>query len=157
MVSRSSTGEHDVPETPARDVPRFDVKAEVTTHFAWIRTRLALERTMMAWLRTAVSMIGFGFTMFQVLVHLGHTRGVKPAVLPEAPRYLCLALIGAGVIACAISLRQYYSATHYLCSPDFSKVAGMGEKPAHTMVQPLAAFLLLVGVFAFLAVLLRVD
>jgi putative membrane protein len=156
MVSRSSTGAQDVPETPARDAPRFDVKAEVGTHFAWINTRLALERTMMAWLRTAVSMIGFGFTMFQVMEHLGDTHGVKPAVLPEAPRILCLALIGSGVFACTISLRQYYSATHYLLGPEFAKVAGMGAKPTHTMVQPLAGILLMVGVFAFLAVLLRV-
>ena len=40
---------------------RFEVRASASDHFAWIRTRLALERTIMAWLRTAVALIGFGF------------------------------------------------------------------------------------------------
>jgi putative membrane protein len=34
---------------------------------ALARTRLALERTLMAWLRTAISMITFGFTLFKAM------------------------------------------------------------------------------------------
>jgi putative membrane protein len=34
---------------------RFDVRVTAESHFAWLRTRLAVERTMMACLRTAVS------------------------------------------------------------------------------------------------------
>ena len=82
---------------------------------------------------------------------------MKPAVVPESPRILCLALIGAGVMACTISIRQYYSASAYLFKADFAKIAGIGKKPAHTPVQPLAVLLLLVGIFAFLAVLLRTE
>ena len=49
---------------------RFRVDANAQTHFAWLRTRLAVERTMMAYLRTAVSLIGFGFTIFQFFYKL---------------------------------------------------------------------------------------
>ena len=37
---------------------RFEVRITSDSHFAWIRTRLALERTPMAWVRTAVALIG---------------------------------------------------------------------------------------------------
>ena len=42
---------------------RFEVRVTADSHFAWVRTRLALERTMMAYLRTSVSLIGFGFAI----------------------------------------------------------------------------------------------
>jgi len=44
---------------------RFDVHVTAESHFAWLRTRLAVERTMMAYMRTAVALIGFGFGLFQ--------------------------------------------------------------------------------------------
>lgn len=45
--------------------PRFEVKVTATDHFSWLRTRLAVELTIMAWLLTAVSLIGFGFAIVQ--------------------------------------------------------------------------------------------
>ena len=44
---------------------RFDVKATASDHFSWLRTRLSVERTMMSWIRIAVSLIGFGFAIVQ--------------------------------------------------------------------------------------------
>ena len=46
---------------------RFEVRVTSDSHFAWLRTRLAVERTMMAYMRTAVSLIAFGFTIFQFI------------------------------------------------------------------------------------------
>jgi putative membrane protein len=74
---------------------RFEVRATATDHFAWVRTRLALERTMMAWQRTAVALIGFGFAIVQYLSHMEKAAGARAAYLPDAPRYLGLALISA--------------------------------------------------------------
>ena len=45
--------------------PSFDVQPSIGNHFAWIRTVLALQRTLMAAVRTSVSLIGFGFTVAQ--------------------------------------------------------------------------------------------
>jgi putative membrane protein len=40
------------------DADRFVVDRDARSHFAWLRTRLSLERTLMAWVRTAVSLFG---------------------------------------------------------------------------------------------------
>lgn len=49
------------------------VKADAGTHFAWLRTRMALERTLLAAIRTGTALIGFGFTIVQFFQRLsGH-------------------------------------------------------------------------------------
>ena len=45
--------------------------ADVQTRFAWLRTRMALQTTLAAWVRTATSLIGFGFAIVQFLEHFG--------------------------------------------------------------------------------------
>ena len=36
---------------------------------------MSAERTLMSWLRTAVSMVGFGFTIVQFFEHFHRNRG----------------------------------------------------------------------------------
>jgi putative membrane protein len=139
---------------------RFAVHVTSDSHFAWIRTRIALERTLMAWVRTAVALIGFGFTIVQFFQRLETTSGVAPAVRPHAARSLGLALIGTGVISLVISLWQYRRAIVYLWSDPFRPIAGINTKPMEPVVSqtPLMAVvcaLLLIGLFAFFAVLVR--
>src|SRR5207344_2174794 len=38
--------------------------AGTPARLAWLQARLALERTLLAWVRTAAALIGFGFTIF---------------------------------------------------------------------------------------------
>ena len=89
--------------TAAAHAGRFEVRVTADSHFAWLRTRLALERTIMSWLRTAVALIGFGFAIVQYLNHLQQSPGARSAYLPTAPEYLGLALILCGVLALIIS------------------------------------------------------
>src|SRR5215469_16852212 len=93
---------------------RFTVRVTSDSHFGWLRTRLSLERTMMSWLRTATALIGFGFAIVQYLSHLEQAPGSRSAYLPDAPRYLGLALIVAGVLALLISIWQYRWGLRYL-------------------------------------------
>ena len=86
------------------DAGRFPVEPTAQTHFAWLRTRMALERTLLAWVRTAVALIGFGFTIVQFFERFNKMEGVAPAHYPQAPRYLGLMLIGAGVAGTILSL-----------------------------------------------------
>ena len=137
------------------DVNRFEVKPDAATHFSWLRTRMSIERTLMSWVRTATALIGFGFTIVQFFARLKTMEGVAPAVHPEAPRYLGLMLIGAGVIGMIIALWEYRWLLRYLWSEEFKPVAGVGDAPIHTPILWVAILLLLIGLFAFFAVLLR--
>ena len=134
---------------------RFQVDVDAANHFAWIRTRMGLERTLMAWVRTAASLIGFGFTIVQFFEHLSTTAGVSPARNPELPRYLGLGLIGVGVGALAIATRQYYWVVRYLRSREFAALATIEKAPRPTPILMVVIALLIIGIFAFVSVALR--
>jgi putative membrane protein len=134
---------------------RFDAAPTVSNHFAWIRTRLGLERTFMAWLRTAVSLIGFGFTIVQFFQRLQDMDTGKQVLHPEAPRDLGLALIAAGVGSLAISSWQYRQMLRYLWGAEFRPIAGMAEKPHHTPIFLAAMVMIFIGVCAFGTVFFR--
>jgi putative membrane protein len=136
---------------------RFEVRVTADSHFAWIRTRLSLERTIMSWLRTAVALIGFGFAIVQYLQHLEETPGAREAYLPHAPRYLGLALIACGVLALVISIWQYQWGIRYLWSEPYTPLAGVTKEGKHTPVIAVAIVLILIGLFAFFAVLFRLT
>ncbi len=134
---------------------RFEVKATASDHFAWLRTRLSVERTMMAWVRTATALIGFGFTIVQFFDRMQEMPGVAPARFPDAPRYLGLALIFCGVAALAISVWEYHWGLRYLWGGNFAVIAGTTREGRQTPLLAVAIVLALIGAFAFFAVLLR--
>ena len=134
---------------------RFPVRVTADSHFAWLRTRASIERTMMSWIRTAVSLIGFGFTIVQFFQRLQDLPGVNPAIHPAAPRYLGLALIGCGIGALVISVWQYHWTIGYLWSGSFAQLAGMTNEGMQTPLYAVTFALILIGMFAFGAVLLR--
>jgi len=146
------TDSHTVPSAG-----RFEVRVTADSHFAWIRTRLSLERTIMSWLRTAVALIGFGFAIVQYLEHLEETPGARAAYLPHAPRYLGLALISCGILALLVSMWQYWWSIRYLWGEPFSLIAGVTKEGKQTPVFAVAIVLLFIGLFAFFAVLLRLT
>lgn len=110
---------------------------------------------MMSWLRTGVSLIGFGFAIVQFFERLGQMPGAQPALHPAAPMYLGLALIAAGVLSVLISIFQYWRIGRYLRAGPFAQIAGLGADAMHSPVLAVAVLLVLIGVFAFCAVLLR--
>ena len=134
---------------------RFEVRATASDHFSWLRTRASVERTLMSWIRTAVSLIGFGFTIVQFFERMQELPGVNLALHPTAPRYLGLALIACGILALVVSIWQYHWTIWYLWSGSFAPIAGMTKEGMQTPLYAVAFALMLIGVFAFGAVLLR--
>jgi putative membrane protein len=144
-------------DKPASDPPdRFHVDANAQTHFAWLRTRLAAERTMMAYLRTAVSLIGFGFAIFQFFYKFQQAPEITDVRFPHAAWYMGLALILCGTLAALLSILQYRWTLSYLWSGGFAAVAGMASEAKQTPLYAISFLLVLIGLFAFFAVLLRV-
>ena len=135
---------------------RFEARVTADSHFAWLRTRLALERTMMSWVRTAVSLIGFGFAIVQFFERMQQMPGVRPAENPHAAQYMGLALISCGVLALVISIWQYWSSIRYMWGGSYAALAGMTKEGKRSPIIAIAILLICIGVFAFAAVLLRV-
>ena len=71
------------------------------------RTRMAADRTLMGWIRTALSMISFGFTIFKFLEY-AQEQGMKPLIRTHGPREVGLTLIGIGIFALVIACFQHW-------------------------------------------------
>jgi putative membrane protein len=123
---------------------QFIVRPTADSHFSWLRTRLSVDRTLMAWVRTAVSLIGFGFAIVQFFDRLEQMPGTNPARYPDAARYLGLALIFCGVMALTISLWEYRWIIRYLRSGSFAAIAG--EKRGRTQAPVIATSILLAAI-----------
>ena len=71
------------------------------------RTRLAADRTLMAWIRTSVSMISFGFTIYKFFMYLRESDLISGHIALHGPRNLGLALVGVGTFLLAIAIVEY--------------------------------------------------
>ena len=81
------------------------------------RTKLAAERTLMAWLRTALSMLSFGFAIYKFFQVL-QDQTTKAVVDPEAPRHLALFLVGIGTAALLAACVQHVKYVRSLSTAD---------------------------------------
>lgn len=135
---------------------RFNVDVTDGTRFAWFRTRLMLERMMVSWLLTSITLIGFGFAIVMIFDQFGRLTGVEPPIRPLAPFHFGLLLIGAGVAALVVAGWQYRAVLAYLRHGDLAAVAPAGGQPAHAVVYAITIMTIFIGVFAFLAVATRV-
>ncbi|MBO9518609.1 MAG: DUF202 domain-containing protein [Porphyrobacter sp.] len=126
----------------------FDIQPTVSNHFAWLRTLLGLQRTLMAAVRTSVSLIGFGFTVAQFFQRL---RGQVPdgfeVMNPAMPRNVGLVLIAAGVISLILFTIQYHYTVKALSTGPYAALVG----PEKIRVQPLLVSyaVIIIGTFAF--------
>jgi putative membrane protein len=113
------------------------------TQLAIERTWLAHERTTMAWVRTAASLISFGFTIykfFQLEMH-GAERAHQVLI---GPRGFALLMISIGLVALVMSAIQHGQAMKRM------KASG-GETPRS--VAAVVAWLVAgLGIVAILAV-----
>jgi putative membrane protein len=122
--------------------------------YPWIQTRLALERTLLAWLRTAAALIGFGFAIFQFYEMLDKVPGVKPARYPGSSRLFGVTLVGIGTLALALSLVQYVLMVRALGAPPDPALSAI---PRFHPGRTVAAVLLIVGAVTFWALLTRLP
>lgn len=125
------------------------------THFAWLRTRMSTERTLESWIRTAVSLIGFGFTIVQFFARLSDVPGFAPPRDPALIRLFGLLLIIIGTVALAVAIWQYKLMLKHLHSEQYRAVAGAHGLPGWSPTLSVAVLLCLVGVAAFASVIIR--
>ncbi|MGA8490424.1 MAG: DUF202 domain-containing protein [Terriglobales bacterium] len=132
-------------ETPPKD--RGTVLAERRTDLALLRTVNASERTLMAWIRTAISMIGFGFTIYKFFQYLPEEIASGNIRRPQTPRNLGLTLIALGTLGLAAAAWQH---RRFL-----NEVGASQARHVWSISFIVAMAVILIGAITFYGVLLR--
>src|SRR5271157_4753412 len=78
-----------------------------STNLAAIRSLMAADRTLLAWIRTSLSLLSFGFTIYKVLQSFEAAGGILPGRDINTPRVVGLFLTGAGTVAMLMGTIQY--------------------------------------------------
>jgi len=114
-----------------------------------------LERTMSSWVLTAITLIGFGFTIVLLFDEFSRFTGVEPPIHPLAPYHFGLALIGLGVAVLVIAGWQYRAILRYLRHGGFAGMPEITQKPVQALIYAITVVTIFIGVFTFLAVAAR--
>ncbi|HVY40815.1 MAG TPA: DUF202 domain-containing protein [Polyangia bacterium] len=78
----------------------MDHKVLTSNELSELRTGLSGERTLMSWIRTALGLISFGFSIHKFMAAL-------PGNKSESPRRLGIVLTAMGTVALAAGTIQY--------------------------------------------------
>jgi inner membrane protein YidH len=115
------------------------------------RTREAADRTLMAWIRTCLSLIGFGFGIAKfrdILVEGGLIRRTPEHL--NSTMIFGLSFIFLGILGLLAAVIQHWRILQHIKVENFQYT---GFRP---VVMTTAIILLLIGLFAFISILLRV-
>ncbi len=119
---------------------------DTNTLLAMRRTRMSIDRTLMAWIRTSLSMIGFGFTLAKVFRSLAQqnvfVRG--PAGTVWSAEAIGIALLSLGVLALIAAI---FSHRH-----DMKQLVSTGLKPQFSLAVGVASVLALVGCLGLMSI-----
>jgi putative membrane protein len=78
-----------------------------TNQLALERTWMAHERTLMAWVRTATSMISFGFTVYKFF-QLEGSKSSLPELTTLSPRLFSILMTSTGLFALFMALLSHH-------------------------------------------------
>ena len=109
------------------------------------RTRIAYESLMMSWIRTATSLITFGFSIYKFFQIEG--QGGAFATRPIGAREFALALVSIGLGALALATIEYRQNMRIL--------KAQYAEPPRSLAGPVAASISVLGVVALAAVIFR--
>ncbi len=77
------------------------------TEMALDRTRLAHERTLMAWVRTSASLISFGFTLHKFFQFMRESQSAPLVHHAFGPREFALMMMGIGLTVLLVATLQH--------------------------------------------------
>ena len=132
MASTSQTMKHEEFHKPSSE------------ELALTRTRLAHERTMMAWIRTSASMISFGFGIYKFFDYFQKDQPVHQGFV--TPRRFAIFLIAMGLVVLAGAAVQHWS--------DLRELRKAGNVPL-SLAGMVAWLMAILGTFALVTAVLR--
>jgi putative membrane protein len=104
---------------------------------------MAADRSLMAWVRTALSMISFGFTIYKLLQ--GFEQAGEHLRRANTPRDMGLFLTGLGTVAMVMGTLEYW----------FRMRALVSTRPLRHPSFAMALIMSATGLFIFGGILLR--
>jgi putative membrane protein len=123
--------------------------ADAGTKLAVLRTIVALDRTLMAWVRTSTSLISFGFTIYKFFQALRESEATPDRHL-MTPRGLGLVMIGLGVAALLVATIEYRNQLRDL-HDTFRQYGPFRRSPTLAVAATISGL----GVLGFVLVFLR--
>ena len=108
-----------------------------------ISDHLANERTFLAWIRTSVGLMGFGFVVVKFSIFLRQISIAVDRTIPISSHgyssVLGIALVAFGAIIGVLSFFRFRRIERQISDP--------GYKPSGILINMLAAAILMIGIF----------
>jgi putative membrane protein len=120
------------------------------TYMAVERTVMGADRSQMAWVRTGLSLISFGFTIFKFLQYQSQqiAAEVKDIGL-SSPRITGLIMIAMGVLCLVFGIIEYLSIVKV-----YRKEYSI-KRPAYSLY--IAAIIAVIGILLFVGIIFRIN
>lgn len=132
------------------NAPDSSPPPNIQSELARERNRAAAERTLMAWIRTSLSLIGFGFGIDRIVSAIrGFNQNVETNPI-QLSRLLGLAFILLGVYAMLMAALEH--------SQELRRIQQHGHyayRPRRSLGLTVAIALIVIGICAFAGILIR--
>ena len=127
-----------------------DHNLDRNTQLALQRSFLAAERTLMAWIRTSISMIGFGFTLAKLFQSLAASNVVirGPTGNVWTAEGVGMLLISLGTFALVVAVFDHHR--------ELKQLRAVGLEARLSLTMAVASVLAILGVMALLSLLVYV-
>jgi putative membrane protein len=118
---------------------------DAATELALARTRAAYERTMMSWIRTATSLITFGFSIYKFFQLENPSRMLQARLI--GPRQFALVLVTLGLLSLVLAIVEHRHNVRAL---------GVESSAEHWSLATLLAIIIsILGILALAAMIFR--
>jgi putative membrane protein len=126
--------------------PRPTVELSFAARFDLERTRIAYEQMMMSWIRTATSLITFGFTIYKFFQIEGAVQKA-PANRLIGARGFAFILVVIGLVALLLATWDYHR--------NMLVLKAQYPKNPYSLAGVVAALISLLGIAAIVAMIFR--